>query len=557
MRLRREALGIVVIVAALAGTACGGDDDTNSADDASGDAPATSTGDTGNAPEGEAGAIESGIVGDQPDAEPTDGGTLNFAAYAEPSSLDPTVAIGNGTTGGSEMAAIYDTLMRYDPEARDYVPQLAKSIKPNKDSSAFTLKLRPDVEFSDGTPLDAEAVVASIERHTDNQSRFATVVANIKSYKTPDDSTVVFELTDPWPGFPYVLSTSPGMVTSPTAVDKLGDDKFGSAPVGAGPFTVKRYAPGEELVLAANADYWNGKPHLDGVRFVPLQGAETQVDAMKSGEIQGAFLREPAPIADAREEGFPGYRNNQGLGNILLINNGVNGNDRPTSDVRVRQAIAHALDPEVLNQRADQGKGMPSFSIVSESSQLFDQPSTISYDPDKAKQLLEEVKAETGWDGSLDVACSTIPSRATWALAVGGLLDAVGFKTNVIQAGSTADLIERVTVNADYDLACWGFSLDDAVPFEALALNLLSDSPVNPAGYKNDEMDVLIDELKAAPDVAAETEVMNKIQALFDETVPVIPTAATPEFVAWNESVHGIKPSVKTIVLFDEAFIAS
>jgi peptide/nickel transport system substrate-binding protein len=395
-----------------------------------------------------------------------------------------------------------------------------------------------------------------MQRHVENESRFAGMVARVAEFETPDPLTVVFHLSEPWTTFPFVLAYMPGMIVSPTAVGELGDEEFNRSPVGAGPFAVERYAPGEELVLEANDDYWNGRPYLDGVRFAILQGAQANLEAMQSGELQMAFLREPQVVNEARDADYPGYLNLPNLSGMLLINHGVRDQDREAADLRVRQAIAAAIDPEILNQRADQGHGYPGFDILSESSPYHDQGSTLEHDPEQARQLLEEVKAETGWDGSLELACSNNPSRANWALAVGAQLDAVGFDVTVDTSGTVSDLIRRVAVDADYDLACWGFNLDDANPYIALSQHVASESRQNVVGYADEEMDALIDELRGAADPETTTDILNQVQARWDETIPAVPTAVVPELIAWDQSVHGVVPTVNSMLLLHEAFIA-
>lgn len=578
MNITRRGFGLVTAVGLLlASAACGSDDDAASGASDVSDAPAASDtspatddvaetdgddnsgeddGATTTVPTGDGDTVESGIVGEQSDAEPTDGGDLTFGVFSEPAGLDPTVAVGNGTAGGIEMAAIYDTLMRYDSEAGEYEPQLAESLEVNDDFTQFTMTLREGVTFTDGTPLDADAVVASMQRHLDNQSRYAPIVASIESFDTPDEATVVFDLTEPWAGFPYVLSTSPGMITSPTAVDELGDEAFNGAPVGAGPFVVERYAAGEELKLAANDDYWNGRPHLDELRFVPVLGGQNQLDALRAGDLQATFLRDPAAIASAREEGIGGYRNNLSLGSTWLINHGVRGQDRPAADERVRLAMAYAIDPEIIDDRAYDGAGIPSRDLVSPTSPYYDETSEITYDPDRASELVEEVKAETGWDGSIEIVCSNDSAGSERSLATSGMLEAAGFQPEVTGVASISDIIERVAVDAQFDLACWGFNVDDSSPYEAFALHLGMESPSNFTGFQSEELEGLIHELKLAADDAARTEVLNDIQALFDEQVPVVQLGPTMEFVAWDDSVHGVRPSVKTMVLFDQAYVA-
>ncbi len=96
---------------------------------------------------------------------PQKGGVLTFAAYSEIFGLDPLVALGSGTSGGIQMAAVMDTIMRYDHQKKEYLPQTAESVSANADSTEWTIKLRAGIKFSDGTDYDAEAVKFNINRH--------------------------------------------------------------------------------------------------------------------------------------------------------------------------------------------------------------------------------------------------------------------------------------------------------------------------------------------------------------------------------------------------------
>ncbi|HEX7094487.1 MAG TPA: ABC transporter substrate-binding protein, partial [Acidimicrobiales bacterium] len=219
LSLRVRTLFAVVVLALLA-AACG--DDDSSGGDAESPAPDSQASTTTETPE--------------------PGGIITMGTYTEPSGLDPVVAQGGGTSGNSEMAAIYGTLMRYDAETDTYEPYMAESLEPNDDFTEWTLKLRPGVTFTDGTPYNAEAVVFGMKRHTQHGSTLASQVAIIDEYTVVDDLTVTFKLKGPWPGFPYVLSNTPGMIPSMAAIQAACPDPatparectFNRSPVGAG-----------------------------------------------------------------------------------------------------------------------------------------------------------------------------------------------------------------------------------------------------------------------------------------------------------------------------------
>src|SRR5687767_9468678 len=213
---------------------------------------------------------------------PKDGGNLTHGVFSETAGLDPAVTFGGGATGTTEVGAIFDTIMRYDTEKKVFVPQIAESLTPNADFSEWTLKLRPNIKFTDGTDYDSDAVVFGMKRHVQYGSRAAALVAQVKEYTVVDKVTLKFTLTAPYSNFPYVLAFTPGMIPSPTAVKaacKIGQPdevkvmtqcSFNLNPVGAGPYMIDKFLPKESITLKRNAAYWGGKPHLDTIKFVTV-----------------------------------------------------------------------------------------------------------------------------------------------------------------------------------------------------------------------------------------------------------------------------------------------
>ncbi|MBM4628609.1 ABC transporter substrate-binding protein, partial [Rhodococcus hoagii] len=236
---------------------------------------------------------------------------------------------------------------------------------------------------SDGVPVDADAVKWSIDRFVAARADVSQVWANsVTSIATPDAKTVTFTLNAPWNDFPVLLAMGPGMVVSKNSE---ADGKF--TPIGAGPFTLTRFAPNEEIVLSPREDYWNGRPNLDKLRFVPTNGARGQFESLQSGQLDMAYiLRDEATIRDAVNAGFSGYLDIQGLGALGMINAREG---RPGADVRVRQAVAYGVDPQAINQRANDGLGIAASTLVPDSSAGRRAPRAWRR-PDKAKQLLAE-----------------------------------------------------------------------------------------------------------------------------------------------------------------------
>lgn len=497
----------------------------------------------------DASEVTTGLVGDQPDGgEPTSGGTLSYATYNGVSSLDPADRQDGGATGGSEMAAIYDLLMRYDPETKEYQPQLAQSLTANADNTVWTLKLRPGAKFSDGTSVDAAAVQWSINHYLEKKGTHTQVwKATVTDIQTPDPTTVVFTLERAWNEFPIMFTTGPGMIVAPTS---MAAGTF--TPVGAGPFQVEKFASQNELVLNANPSYWNGRPHLDKLRFPVIVSEQAKLDALHTDGIQAAYLRTAETVHNALTAGDVGY--------VYTVNMGGNGainqrEGRAGSDERVRKAIVAAIDPETFDERVAGGFGMPSSDMFQSWSRWHGDVAGPSYDPEAAKKYLAAAKAD-GYDGKLTYLGLNDPQAQNTALAFQSMLQAVGFTVDIAYASSINDLVKRMYVQFDYDVANAGFNILDESPFVRMYGNFYSESPSNVLGYKSAEMDALLDKLQAAASDHERRAVLESIQSLVNDTAPTVVVSAGKYFIPWSKNTHGITPSADGIMLFGNAWLA-
>ncbi|ORL97716.1 ABC transporter substrate-binding protein [Prescottella equi] len=498
----------------------------------------------------DASEISTGLVGTQTDAgEPTSGGTLSFATYNGVSSLDPANRQDGGATGGSEMAAIYDLLMRYNPESKEYQPQLAKSLTPNGDNTVWTLQLRDGVRFSDLTPVDAAAVRWSIDRYLEKKGTHTQVwKASVAEMSSPDPSTVVFTLKQAWDEFPVLFTTGPGMIVAPSS---MASGEF--APIGAGPFTVEKFASQDELVLAANPSYWDGRPHLDKLRFPAIVNEQAKLDALHTGGIQAAYLRNAEVVHNALTAGDVGYVYTVSMGALGVVNQREG---RAAADERVRKAIVAAVDPTTFTERVEGGFGMPGSDMFQPWSQWHGDVTGSGYDPEAAKKYLAEAKAG-GYDGKLTYVGLNDPIAQKSALAFQSMLQAVGFTVDIVYTTSINDLVKRMYAQYDYDISYIGINVLDESPYVRMYGNLHSDSTSNVLGYKNPDMDALLGELKTAPTADERRRVLENIQTLVNETAPMAVMGAGKYFIPWSQDAHGIVPSADGIMLFGKAWLAT
>ena len=427
--------------------------------------------------------------------------------YAPASSLDP-LQVSGALVGGTDMAALYDVLMRWNPDTNEWDPHVAESLTPNADFTEWTLKLRPNVTYSNGDPLKAQDVLDNMTRMMGagrNASRGMIARVDLANSTAPDDSTVVFKLLKPWSNFGYLLGDAPGMIVNPAvgaAMDSAGVSVISNDPTGAGvgPYTVEKWAPGESpyLVLKARPDYWGGAPCIETINFINIPLDQAKLDSLKLGELDAAFLRTQNVIEDARDSGdYDELMALQSAGVGLLINQGVGTFNPIGQDVRFRQAVQAALDPT----RSRSGRTAAS-SLCRTASSTRTRPGTPAGAPepersmDTAKSLVDELKAG-GWDGKIRLICPD--TNADAPVAYEAALEAAGMDVD-LQVTDTNTHIAAVAVNKDYDMACWGLNIADSSIWRQIGFNFASDSPSNRMGYKNADFDAAIDELYAAPD---------------------------------------------------------
>ncbi|MFD1247425.1 ABC transporter substrate-binding protein [Nocardioides ginsengisoli] len=491
---------------------------------------------------------QSGLVNIDDSGSPKKGGSLTFGAYSEPTALDPSHTIVAGSTGGDEMAAIFDELMRYDEESGKVVPQLAKSLSHSDDFTTWTLGLRDGVDFTDGTPLDAAAVAHSIERYVANGGDDAAIwKRNVTDTATPDDHTVVFTLARPWPSFEFLLTLGVGQIVAASS-DAGGE----FTPIGAGPYVLKSRSPQENLVLEANPHYWGGEPAISTVTFSYLNDPNVTYESFTADEIQMGFVNDAAVVDKALRAKSPGYLQMVSLGTMGIINAKEG---HPGADPRVRRAIQLAVDPKVYSKRVTGGVGVASSDLFPGSSAWHtDGVGGLPYDPAEAKKLVAAAKAD-GFDGKITYLAASSASGKAAGVALKALLDAVGFDTTVKVATTITDIVTAVAVEGSYDMATWSFSWREVGPFARMFATSSSQGRLGAGSATSPELDALIDRFQGAATHEEQRTIMAEIQRVWNDLVPALIMGPKAELTMWRPSVHGVKSNSNTIVLLDQAWV--
>ncbi|MGJ3508252.1 ABC transporter substrate-binding protein [Enemella sp. A6] len=492
-----------------------------------------------------------GVYDKETPGEPTDGGTLTLADYAETRSLDPSKTVATGYSGGTSLVAVYDQLVRWNVREQEFEPRLAESVEPNDDYTEWTIKLRKDVKFSDGTPVNADAVIGSFNYYIENKGYDLAVVGPLwAGAEKVDDETVKVKLRAAWATFPFALGMGMGFIVAPAAIEG-GPDNF--KPIGAGAFTFESYKPQEELVLAANPEYWDGKPHLEKLRMVWLGADETKNESLQSNAVQAMVVRDIRIVKQIREADGSGWVSLDNMGNMINVNHAEG---RPGANPKVAKAIAHAIDEQALYDRIYDGEGLPTKHIFGKESRWHNADAEApEYDIEQAKKLLEEAKSE-GFDGKVVLTSSADPISRDQAMVLKAQLEAAGFTVENDLVRSIADITNKIYIERNYDFARSALSVTEADPFWRLYSSFYSTAASNSSGYADKDYDAMVDELRST-DMDDREEIVKKIEQKFLEDLPAISLANNANMVAWSNNVFGVQPTNDAMLGFEKAWIAN
>jgi peptide/nickel transport system substrate-binding protein len=355
-------------------------------------------------------------------------GTLTFAMHFSPVPrwLDP--AKGESTiTPYLLLYALHDALLKPMPGAVSG-PSMAESWSMAKDGQSAEFTLRPGMKFHNGDPVTGEDVKFSFERYRGGGAK--VLKDNVKEIQVLGPTRVRFIFREPWPDFPAFYGTfvtSAGWVVPKRYVERVGEEAYRKAPVGAGPYKFVSFNPGVELVLEAFEGYWRKTPSIKRLVFRSLPDETTRAAALKSGEVDIAFLLSGAAGEDVRRT--PGLRMVAPLLGIFWLDFPDQWDPKsPWADRRVRLAASLAIDRQALNQAETLGLSRPTGSTVPRDFEFALPIDPPAYDPKRARQLLAEAGFPNGFDGG---EITPFPPYNAMGEAIAGWLQAVGIRTRM------------------------------------------------------------------------------------------------------------------------------
>jgi peptide/nickel transport system substrate-binding protein len=486
-----------------------------------------------------------------------EGGELTYGEFAAVGTIDPFDRSASGAGGGGPLAALYDTLLRNDPTTGEVVPYVAQSISHNADFTQFTLKLRPGVKFGNGDPLDAAAVVASQQRYMSTGGYYASLNNLIASIVAVDSMTVQYNMKKPFAGLTNSLSAGFGMISNTAVVNKLGKTAFGTATfsgAGVGPYELADYHSSTNIVFQAKDNYWGGPVCIKTLHFVLATSSQQALDSFNTGQYGAMYLRDPIALKQWQTaKPRTGNAVTMLVGSATDININTQSKSAHLDDVRVRQAIQYGVDRDAVNQRGFQGTLLVHSGLAPKELKIVKAPQGPKYDPAKAKKLLNAVKSETGWDGSIRLNASN--TSVDYSIALAAVLNNLGFKVTLDNSKSTAGFITDIN-NGNYDLGCGGLQAVNGDFWNALLIRT-SGQPFNYAHYNNPDWTNQVDELNASVvGTPAYDKTLAKVQAMKNELVPEVAIGSFSEATLMQKNLKNVEYSYSLLPLFGNAYLA-
>ncbi|SDJ06005.1 ABC transporter substrate-binding protein [Aliiruegeria lutimaris] len=421
---------------------------------------------------------------------------ITIGMALEPPNLDPT---GGAAAAIDEVvyANIFEGLTRFAPDGA-IVPGLAESWDVSGEGAVYTFHLRDGVSFHDGSKMDGEDVVFSLERARTEDSTNAqkALFAGIETVELVDPLTVKVTLANPDGAFPFKMAWGDAVILAPETAEQAA-----TAPVGTGPFAFDNWTQGDSVDIARYDGYWGAAPALASATFKFISDPNAAFAAMMAGDVD-AFPNFPAPETLMQFEANPMFKVIVGSteGETILS---INNKSGPLADVKVRKAIAHAINRQEIIDGAMHGYGTPiGTHFAPHNPDYLDLTGQSAYDPAMAKRLLEEA-------GQADLKLRLALPPPAYARRGGEIVAAqlrkVGVQTEISNL-EWAQWLEQVFKGKDFDLTIVSHT-------EPADINIYA-RPDYYFQYDNPEFQALMVELEKTAEPARRTEILHAAQKM-------------------------------------------
>lgn len=450
--------------------------------------------------------------------------TLTVGLFQDPPSLDPAFA--TATSESNVLHQIFNTLLTFDEDG-NFVPELATDWMISDDGLTYTLTLRDDVNFHDGTPFNAEAVKYSLERNMGMaDGAFAEQLSVIEQINVIDDTNVEIVIAQPQGSFLTFLATISSMPVSPTAA-AAGTDAFANNPIGTGAFQFVSRTLQDNITLARNENYWDGAPAIEEVVIRPFPDGSVRYANLLSGAVDMIYPIEPRDYVEAED--------NDEVDTILQPTNGwrilvLDTTEPPFDDPDFRRALAATINRQAISQVVFNGLEPPATGPMPANSPYYTEPTNLQgVDLELAQEL----------SGDSTFALTTIARSPEDQLTQ--LIQAMASQGDVelsIEPVEVGEYLRRNT-SGEYDATTMQWS-GQPDPDGNITSFFITDGFWNWSGYSNTEVDALLTQAQIETDVATRRDLYAQALEIINEDVPVIWLTNQVRLVATRPEVDGV-----------------
>lgn len=473
--------------------------------------------------------------------------TLVVAVPSDPVSLEP--GTNKAEPIGSEIILnVFDTLVAWTaPDFTKLEGRLASNWTVSPDGKEFSFKLRDGVKFQDGTPFDAASVKFSLERTKASNPYVKATFDLIKDIAVVSPMEVKITLSAPYPAFLSILAQPQSAIVSPTAVQKFGD-KFASNPVGTGPFVFKAAQADTNVVLEANPDYFRGAPKLSKIIYRVIPDASTRRLELESGGVD--IVQQQGQLSAIAAEDIEALKSNKDVKVIespsqiirqLEFNNKKTGG--PFANVKVREAITHAIDYDGLLQGVFGGTAERVYGPLTSNSWAFNpkmKELAPTYDPELAKKLLAEANVDPS-SISLKLYSFQGPLWGAVATFVQANLADIGINATIEQTEFPA--LRALQTSGQFDVALDGrqpWYNDPDAHITIGYLSSLADTAMTFRMPQDKSLDDLILKAQQTPDMEARKALYFQVQEEIAKRVPAAYLFSPKLIVFARANVEGL-----------------
>jgi peptide/nickel transport system substrate-binding protein len=465
--------------------------------------------------------------------------TLRIGLNEDPDVLDPTLA--RTFVGRIVFASMCDKLFDITTDLK-VVPQLATDYKWVDDDKGLVITLRQGVSFQDGEPMNAQAVKYSLERHLTMQGSMRKgEISAVASVEVVDDHTVKLNLSAPNAPLIAQLTDRAGMIVSPKAAEAL-KDKFGTAPVCAGPYKFVERVAQDRIVLQKFDKYWDkDKIHIDKIVFQPIPDTSVRLANLRSGGLELIERLQPTDLTTVRADKSLkdasivslGY---QGI--TVNLNNGPKSNNPLGQDARVRQAFSLAIDRDAINQVVFSGEFLPGNQWVAPTSPYYAKNLPVQKrDVAKAKELLKAAGVATPLEVTLMFPNDPVQTQV--AQVIQSMTAEAGFdvKLQATEFATSLDLSEKGDMQA-FDIGWSGRTDPDGNIFSFVTCK----GPFNDGHYCNETVDKELTAARTTSDLADRQKHYAAAAAQLLTNLPIIYLYHNKWIYAYTTKLSGFTP---------------